>query len=1065
MRNARMPRASPGMGGLWSILPEACPRDDSPESLGADGGSRMTELTSMPSPENAGREFDDAMDRGDYYTAIKIAPAFADAESKENATVRAIRGAIKSRASSELIRRMRARVKESRIIGVRDFDAIVTEAGRGKAAPDIGSHVIHVPAKGVWTYASGREECCEFCAKKAAGVYKDGDMITPLPLVIARVIEGTKAKPERHFMLARDADSPYRYVSWQDILSGADAAILDMPLPGDKQTIAARATAINAIAYGEKITAIQAMPRPDDRTTDGYLPIPPPEVLQPGYLDMPDVPVEIRNEGFRKFRATVAGLPKMSIVCGDSQASPYVRTSPSGQPRIDDLFGPSRQGKSTAVRVAASIWGNPRDDNDGIVNLWNTAPQGSGRYLGSVGFLPVYWEEYYESDREKRTDWIFNSTGGAIRIQAKQRGPGTNITPGWAGVMFVTSNARMLDGLGAGRSAGTLARVVEWEAPFTENETQAEFLKENVLSHYGYIGPRGMRLVTPEQFHALTRSAMEALNAPSGGVAGTIARHICEAVAGAIIIDMVLDEIIGPGESIADAAMIAAERKLAEIHSPKSDGERLLECLAEAMASEPSFWPTEGEYSGATGAGIPRGKLSGVRDAEYAYVFRNAWRKMAGDAGIDLGIAQSELWAGGAGPLCVPPGQRAKQEWTAFLPRWAGGNGCYKVRMDALIPPDDAGPEAPAASEPPPAPSGPLPAAPAMPRQMPLPVAPDAGGPLSDRRAAWVEGAIARKAVTTPDQIAALAERLRILDENDDPDSGELANSLRLLDALEGKGKGQSGPFAPFMAGKPPLWRPDLPDHILEATVSLSGYGWERKSREKRVRLDRNAAWVASTSSARLAHGKLEHSGEMELPQSGELAPGLYKMTAYPWHEPGMPNPFPGPAVTGQDYWLLSPAAELLRDLAKANRWPDSVALDSWTGRKFKLSMWAHFVREVRAYAREHYGPDSTQYDGAKRAYGKALSLMRGRAGDKPGQHVHDCKNSRRDWAMMIEAQSAVTLWRDADKIGCAIALKNVDELHIPAKRLAEFTEGERAKLRLDPTGQTLGTYKIKGDE
>src|SRR5262249_38827337 len=143
---------------------------------------------------------------------------------------------------------------------------------------------------------------------------------------------------------------------------------------------------------------------------------------------------------------------------------------------------------------------------------------------------------------------------------------------------------------------------------------------------------------------------------------------------------------------------------------------------------------------------------------------------------------------------------------------------------------------------------------------------------------------------------------------------GDRVKRIRFLDALEGKSKGKSGPFAPFKDRKPPYWHPaNMPDHIIDAAVPSDSWGWERNYRGETVSVDRNAAWPTAAASVRIAHGELEHTGEMELPP-GEIRPGFYLMTAYPWNETKVPSPFPGRATPGESYWITSPVAELLRD-------------------------------------------------------------------------------------------------------------------------------------------------------
>jgi len=160
----------------------------------------------------------------------------------------------------------------------------------------------------------------------------------------------------------------------------------------------------------------------------------------------------------------------------------------------------------------------------------------------------------------------------------------------------------------------------------------------------------------------------------------------------------------------------------------------------------------------------------------------------------------------------------------------------------------------------------------------------------------------------------------------------------------------------------------------------------------------------------------------------------------------------------------------LLSDLVTQGRWPDAHAYDSWTGDPVRLRDWAHLIGELRRYTLETHGRESEAYSLVKEAFGQAMGLMTGRL-DERGHRKWSCRSRRTDWVHAIKDQASATIWRTADKVRrlgdeyAPVALRNVDELVIPAAALESATDGDRPALRLDESGALFGTWKVKGRE
>lgn len=913
----------------------------------------------------------------------------------------------------------------------------------------------------------------------------------------------------REYLLSATPDGVAVQLPPDAIDRGGWADKLDMFRPASKAIIEAAGTAIRQLA--QRGDLIEGTPAPDDRTADDRIPPPVPGALPEGYGAAPGhIPPSRQRRQLLTMASIAARRPHVALTIGASVASPFIGTQVAGMSFWWELTGPARRGKTAAMSAAGSVWGDPRERRpDSLLGTWNSTGQGFSRLLGRLGIYPAFLDESGTVGWSAK-EWgqhIYATANGNIRQRAARVGVGQDNTPGWTGVLFLTGNAPVLSDpdAGAGALGGAVARIITLAPPFTRGGGEADRLKLAAAEAYGLLGPMVRDRYTVAEFRRLLARVQGALRLEElDDVPLTLGRHLAWAVAGAAAADVVL----GTGARLYGAALVAALEYLeANRGGTVTDGQRALDHLAGSMSASPMAWQGEDAYRGIRAGGTPGAarELAGLLDPPWVWVYPATWDAMVKATGIDSGAALRELYDLGA--LDVPRTERDRGRWTVKGPRWVEGGArprMYRLAQVALDGPDDGGPEG--------GPSGPqgdswdptaaCPPSHPLPDPMPVPealeglgavVVQEAPGPVDQapahlaavpppgalRRAEFLEAAAGRQHwAKVPELAAARREELaRILEELDggDPQPGR----LRLLGALEGRDKA-GGPFAPLLGregrGRAPFWRASLPPIVEDAQVR-SGWSWERPWDGPVTVLDRNAGWPTAASSVVVAHGALTRSaGSVDLAGPGAVAPGYYRMTVYRWAEAGLPSPLPGEA--GEEHWVTAPQAALLRDLAAAGRWPDAMASAAWTGKPVRLTAWAGLLGEARRYALEAHGPDSAAYSAVKRSGGQALSMLRGRWDTEGAQarRVWDqCRSSRLDWAQHIEAQQAVTIWRDADKaLGQAgpelgpVALRNMDELVIPAAALeavqAARADGKRAAVVLDPTGATFGTYKIKSE-
>lgn len=263
---------------------------------------------------------------------------------------------------------------------------------------------------------------------------------------------------------------------------------------------------------------------------------------------------------------------------------------------------------------------------------------------------------------------------------------------------------------------------------------------------------------------------------------------------------------------------------------------------------------------------------------------------------------------------------------------------------------------------------------------------------------------------------------------------------------------------APSVKGRGPYWRPPAPDCV--PAVRVPAWTWHAPIPADVARvavLDANAAYLAAASSVEVALGALEHA---EGPRPFDRhRPGFWLVSLPTWQHDGIMPPWGTGRVAG-DWWLPTPTVDLLEQLAE-DGWCARVEIhDAWTSSTpCRLRAWAMRIRDDRARA---MATGNTELVAAiKLGYSQAVTML----GTEQGSKIY-----RPDWSTAIRAQHAASMWRSAWKAlqtgAPLLAAGTVDELAYDRERVVDWwrdTErGQHTPIRIDVTGQQLGTFKVK---
>lgn len=185
--------------------------------------------------------------------------------------------------------------------------------------------------------------------------------------------------------------------------------------------------------------------------------------------------------------------PALDAIIASAFAAPLVRFTGHAGLLMSAYSVESGIGKSTALKIAQAVWGDPVKAVQSLSDTQNSVLN----KLGELRSLPVYWDELKsEEDTKKFVDTVFRLTLGKekSRMTSKvtQRTPGT-----WQTIMVAASNESLMDSVAYKTRTTTagLYRVFEYtvDAPKPGalgqiDPTVAQRVLSKLHDNYGTVG-------------------------------------------------------------------------------------------------------------------------------------------------------------------------------------------------------------------------------------------------------------------------------------------------------------------------------------------------------------------------------------------------------------------------------------------------------------------------------------------------------------------------------------------------------------------------------------------------
>jgi len=163
-----------------------------------------------------------------------------------------------------------------------------------------------------------------------------------------------------------------------------------------------------------------------------------------------------------------------------------------------ELCAPSSSGKTTALMLAASAWGNPSFNAGSFLNTWNGTDNRIGRVAALLNGLPLFLDETKLARMQNKkskfgsdlvTDTIYMIASGLDKGRATIHGS-DRVQP-FRTILFSTGESPSLDLSSDGGSRG---RIIDlWGNPFLKTDSESKAVvnkvKWTIADHYGHAGP------------------------------------------------------------------------------------------------------------------------------------------------------------------------------------------------------------------------------------------------------------------------------------------------------------------------------------------------------------------------------------------------------------------------------------------------------------------------------------------------------------------------------------------------------------------------------------------------
>ncbi len=293
---------------------------------------------------------------------------------------------------------------------------------------------------------------------------------------------------------------------------------------------------------------------------------------------------------------------------------------------IVDYAGASSQGKTTALTIAASVWGMPTRERGGLVVGWDATKVSIERIASLFNHLPIFLDDSQTVAEQTLQQIVYMIANGVGRLRGATKG--MQSTPTWRVVAFSSGERALTD---VTEYEGAKARTINiFGSPFGMTNVKAIIHRLQAASrnHYGHAGRAFLEELLPlseckESLKQLRASYefMQTMLSEHGKT--NIADRLAQYFAAIYIAGKMAERLFafgGDPQSIVMDAFLEANGEIKE----SDTSQRALEITASWIGSSSNFFDHNGVLATAE-----RSEAFGVvRTGEYVAVFPHKLKEL-----------------------------------------------------------------------------------------------------------------------------------------------------------------------------------------------------------------------------------------------------------------------------------------------------------------------------------------------------------------------------------------------------------------------------------------------------
>lgn len=203
---------------------------------------------------------------------------------------------------------------------------------------------------------------------------------------------------------------------------------------------------------------------------------------------------EIKSKGSREtyikmIKEDILGYPQLELILSIGLSAVvlgYVGEELSLDTQIVHLYGNSTTGKSTALKLAISLFGYPDVKKSGLFSTYNATENALIKQLEGIKGVPFAFDEISMSKTKNFTDMIYKISNGVDKARLNKNSEQVKKEPWLTTIM--SNGEKSLVG-SANKNAGIHVRVLEFESiMWTKSSEHSERINSVILDNYGHLG-------------------------------------------------------------------------------------------------------------------------------------------------------------------------------------------------------------------------------------------------------------------------------------------------------------------------------------------------------------------------------------------------------------------------------------------------------------------------------------------------------------------------------------------------------------------------------------------------